>query len=70
MANERTAVVDRIFDYSMSGVRRGPDGRFVRVDGLRDQLARPRHNEESPPDARENVAFVAPARLRIGSLLR
>jgi hypothetical protein len=66
MDHDRTAVVSRITDYSMSGVRRGPDGRFVRVDGLRDQLARPRRTEESPPDPRENIAFVAPARLRIG----
>lgn len=35
-----TMVVERITDYySMSGARRGPDGRFVRVDGLRDRLA-------------------------------
>jgi hypothetical protein len=36
----RTAVVERITDYySMSGARRGADGRFVRMDGLRERLA-------------------------------
>lgn len=36
----RTAVVERITDYySMSGALRGPDGRFVRVDDLRERLA-------------------------------
>jgi hypothetical protein len=63
MDHRRAAVVERITDYSMSGVRRGPDGRFVRVDDLRERLARPRRKDESRPDPEAEVAFVAPARL-------
>lgn len=63
MDHTRTAVVERITDYSMSGARRGPDGRFVRVDGLRERLVRPRRKQVALPETREGVAYVAPARL-------
>jgi hypothetical protein len=65
MDHPRTVVVERIADYSMSGARRGPDGRFVRVDGLRERLARPRRRE-APPEPEENVAYVPPALIRVG----
>jgi hypothetical protein len=59
----RTAVVERITGYySMSGARRGPDGRFVRVDGLRERLA-PSPRLGSAPAARRASAIAAEARL-------
>jgi hypothetical protein len=67
MDHTRTAVVTRITDYSMSGARRGPDGRFVRVEGLRERLARPRIRPMPVPEPDdENVAYVAPALIRVG----
>ena len=65
MSHTRTEVVDRITDYTMSGARRGPDGRFVRVEGLRDRLARPRRKHVVPAEPDDNVAYVPPALLRI-----
>jgi hypothetical protein len=69
----RTAVVERITDYTMSGARRGPDGRFVRVDGLRERLvlsAKTGVAPGSPSQRRARPSRMAFNEKTVGALVR